>query len=636
MSVIEELEAKIREANEAYWDNNAPTISDSEYDRLVEALRKLDPNNKLVNHIGKPVSDGRKIKLWEPHLSLNKVYSQQELINWIGKVARSPDEKLMVSPKYDGITCIQQCDELVGRGDGYEGQSITHLAQQIGIIYNFTWNDDAQQFIRTDHIATGILDHADDKETCTGELCINVSKFAELKAKYPEVFERYKNCRNFIAGFANSKSDSVIANLKNEKGYPVCIGDLVLHRAHEMEVSLKDLEDPRTFKRLETALRDFQGYPTDGLVFRLKDEQYAKSLGETAHHPRGAVALKWSAQQLPGKIKQIEWDVGNERLTPVAILEEPCKFDGHLVSRATLHCAQWLQEHHAGIGSKIIVEYAGGVIPKVVDVTYDEDVKVAVPDKCPYCDGEVKMSGKYLVCTNSNCTGRIVNQILHGLEVFGLKGVGPALAHKAVTEFYITSIIDWMETFSSRDQVVVDQLKSKGFKDHEILVLTRCAETLVAGVTAEQLLMSLCIPKCGREFAHTVETQCGGIEHLPDTGVRDIIASKCNSDAVENFVNWWDLNREQFAFYTSMFKIIKPMELSTSVNGVVCFTGAGPKPRKQLMQTAIDLGYRPTENINEATILVCEDPAGSSSKLNKARSKGIKIVAYDEFFKSGS
>lgn len=408
-----------------------------------------------------------------------------------------------------------------------------------------------------------------------------------------------------------------------------------MHRAYEEEIALKDLEDPRTLQRLERILRDFQGYPTDGMVFRLKDEPYAESLGMTAHHPRGAIALKWTAQQLPGKIKKIEWDVGNERLTPVAILEEPCKFPGHLVQRATLHCAQWVREHHAGVGSNVIVEYAGGVIPKVVDVTFDENVKVEIPQSCPYCGGKLEWVGKYLICTGSDCTGRIVNQILHGLEVFGLKGVGPALANKAVTELYLSNIMEWIEELGSRSPEIVDLLRKKGFTDHEILLLTRCAEVTEDGVTPEQLLMSVCIPHCGREFCRTIEEKCGGIQSLleivPCDAMYDVIVHACHLDAVTAFMIWMENNKEAFKEYMSLFKIVKPANQS-SYKGVVCMTGAGPRPRKQLEKELLEKGYCPTENISEATLLICEDPSGSSSKLKKARARRLPIYGYDYFF----
>ena len=637
MTVKQTLEQKIREANDAYWSLNNPVISDADYDKLVESLRKLDPKNPLLTEIGKAPIGGIKVDLWVPHLSLGKTYNQNELIAWAKKVARSPDERLMVSPKYDGVTVVQQGDTLVGRGNGYVGQSMTHLANQIGIIYKFSWNDEAQQFFKEGYAISGILDHADEKETCTGELCIPMKKFTELKETYPEVFKEYKNCRNFIAGFANSKSDSVLANLRTKKGSIIHIGDFVCHRAYEEEISVKDLEDPRTLQRLERILRDFQGYPTDGLVFRLKDEKYASSLGETAHHPRGAIALKWTAQQLPGVIKSVEWDIGNERLTPVAILEEPLPFDdgGHTVNRATLHCAKWIQEHHAGVGSKVIVEYAGGVIPKVVDVTFDEKVQVELPKSCPYCGGRLEMYDSDRVCTGDNCTGKIVNKILHGLEVFGLKGVGPALANKVVTELYISNIMEWMTELGSRSQVNIDLLRKKGFTDNEILILTRCAETTEAGVTPIQLLMSVCIPKCGRAFAQTIEEKCGGIEHLiqivPCDAMYDKIVHACNLSSTTNFMVWMENHKEEFVDYMSLFKIVHPDTIK-SYRGVICMTGAGPRPRKQLEQELLQMGYRPTENINEATMLICEDPSGSSSKLKKALKRRIPIQSYENFF----
>lgn len=636
MTVIDTLVEKIRRANHQYWVENNPEISDAEYDRLVENLRKLDPKNPILLEIGQPKIVGEKIKLVKPLLSLGKTYTRDELFAWMKKVARSEQEVFMCSPKYDGCTCCQQGDVVVGRGDGYEGQSMTHLARQITSISKFTWNEESGLFEHDRYGLSALLDHADVNDYMVGELVISEQKFAELKEKYPGVFLNYKNCRNFISGFSNSKSDSVIANLQDDRGYPVYVGEFVAHRAYEVPVTLKEFENPRTLERLERILRDFQGYPTDGLVFRLRDEDYANSLGSTAHHPRGAIALKWTAMQLPAVIKKIDWDIGNERLTPVAVLEEPCLFPGHTVNRATLHCGKWMLDHNAGPGAKVVVEYAGGVIPKVVRVEHDENVKLEMPKSCPFCGALLELYDSYLICTGDECPGKATNKILHGLEVFGLKGVGPVLASKAISELYLTNIMVWMRELGSRSQANIDLLRKKGFTDHEILVLTRCAETTEAGVTPVQLLMSICIPKCGREFAETIEHKCGGILRLINfAAVDDMyneIVGKCNLDAVTNFMVWMENHREEFVDYVSMFKIIHP-EAVAATNGVVCFTGSGPRPRKQLEKDAVAMGYRPTENISEATILVCEDPNGSSSKLKKARAKGTTIMSYEEFFK---
>ena len=640
MTVKEDLEARIRQANKEYWQENNPSISDSEYDRLVEQLRKLDPKNPVLNEIGKPKYTGEeKVKLWHPHLSLGKTYNRDQLIDWAKKVSRSPDEKLMVSPKYDGVTIVQQGDMVVGRGDGYVGQNITHQSHHISYVSNIAWNNKSDRFDIDKFGLVGILDHAAEDEEMTGELVITEERFARLKEEFPDVFKDYKNCRNFIAGFANSKKDSRIYDLKNKKGYFVTIGDFVAHRAYEVEIAAKDLENPQTLQKLERTLRDFQGYPTDGLVFRLKDEKYAESLGVTAHHPRGAIALKWSAHQLSGVIDHIEWEVGQERVTPTAVLSEPLQFPGHMVQRATLHCAKWVEEHHACKGSKIVVEYAGGVIPKVVDVTYDDSLKLDIPQSCPACGGKLEWDNRYLICTEKHCTGKIANRILKGLDVFGIKGIGPALINKVVSELYVDSIMMFFREFGSRHPYNVDFLRKKGFTNHEILLLTRIEEVQALGATPVQMLMSVCIPKCGREFCETIERKCGGILNLINMsyadGMRDKIVNVCHLDAVTEFTRWMDENFEEFLDYVQMFKLITQDEVDESkLRGIVCFTGSGPRPRHELQQWAKEHNWSVSDTVGRCTVLVCEDPNGNSSKLKKARERGIKIISYHEFLKS--
>ena len=95
-------------------------------------------------------------------------------------------------------------------------------------------------------------------------------------------------------------------------------------------------------------------------------------------------------------------------------------------------------------------------------------------------------------------------------------------------------------------------------------------------------------------------------------------------------MQWMEDNRERFQNYVKMFNIIKERPISVS-KGVVCFTGAGPKPRHEMSSIAISKGYQVTENANQCTILVAADPNGSSSKLKKARSSGIRIISYEDF-----
>ena len=233
--------------------------------------------------------------------------------------------------------------------------------------------------------------------------------------------------------------------------------------------------------------------------------------------------------------------------------------------------------------------------------------------------------------------GKIATKIVRGLSVLGLKGCGPKLVTKAVKEFYIRDIIDWVNTFGSRDQHVLDLLKQKDFKPNEIKNLTSITSVLHDGSTITNILASVCIPKCNTEFVNKVENECGGIQHLmqicPVDRMYDEIVNKCKADAVRNFMIWIENNHERFMQYMSAFRILSTSN-PTGISGTVCFTGTGPKPRKELQILAMNNGYQVTENANQCTILVAADVGGNSTKLQKAKSKGIKVISYEEFLET--
>ena len=637
---VDKLRAKIRAANDAYWKKSNPIITDTEYDRLVENLRALSPNDPLLTEIGKE-NDGED-KVWhiKPLLSLDKRYSWKEIIGWATKVARSDDEVFCVSPKYDGISIEQQNGRIITRGNGKYGTDITHLASHISVVSWFEYNVDGK--IVDDKMSLyDLLEHDDEDNPTymTGELLVPYWKFDKLKTTYPEVFADYKTPRNLASGFANSKSDSQIANLMEDNRRSLYVADFVSHRAFEIPVTLRDLKagrkvDQEVMRFINTSSID---YPVDGIVLRLSDDAYAQSLGVTQHHPLGSMAFKFTSEQVTVIIKSIDWQIGKQRVSPVANFD-PVKLDGVMVKRATLHNPTWVKVYKVAVGSKVVIERRGGVIPRVMDVINDDpNAKVDIPTVCPACGAKLEKDGLYLKCTNNECTGKISNQIVTGLTFFGLKGAGPSLVTKAVQEFYLRDIMDWAMTFGSRDQTTIDLLKKKGFTDNEIKVLTRITSVMNDGASPENILASVCIPKCSTEFARTIETQCGGIENLlsicPVDRMYDEIVNKCKMDAVTNFMIWIEDNYERFNQYFHMFHLLKTV-VPTESKGTVCFTGAGPKPRKELQNIAISHGYQCTENANQATILVAADPTGNSSKLQKARKSGIRVIGYDEFLET--
>lgn len=637
MTRLEELRKRIQEANDAYWKKASPIISDQEYDHLVRDLKTLSPNDPLLSEIGSEEKIGREVVHKEPLLSLDKAYSYAEILTWAKKVARSKDEVFAVSCKYDGMCVELRGGVLSTRGDGVVGRDITALARHIGIITNIDWNTESERFDTNLYGLQGIIDHTEfeDDGSVVGELLVPIKRFNELKQTYPDIFAEYKTPRNLAAGFVNSRPGSAIYDLVSDKG-PVWIAEIVSHKAYSIDVTLQQLIDEDV--DLMKALRDFNGYPSDGICFFLKDQEYFKSLGATHHHPRGAIAWKFSDEQADTIVRSIDWQVGETHVTPVCNFDV-VKLNGVLVKRATAHCAQWLKDRNICVGSHITIERRGGVIPKVVSVINDDpSARCIIPEVCPECETKLIQDGKFISCPNKSCAGKCVNRIIRGLECFGLKGIGPALASRVVHELIIDDIIEWCDQIGSRTEPVFELLRKKGFTNNEISIITQISDVMTSGATPETLLQSVCIQHCGIEFVTTIERECGGILGLLKLAAVDdmynVIVGKCKSNAVTAFMIWMEENRERFEHYLSMFKILPGIHDGADCSGskgIICFTGSGPEPRGALAKLAQSKGYLVTDNVNKCSILVAEDANGNSSKLQKARSRGTKIIDYTSF-----
>lgn len=649
MTLLQDVQRKIRLANKAYWKDNKPIISDTEYDKLVEVLRRLSPNDPLLTEIGtEPLEEDNKVVHKKEMLSLAKFYNWSEIVSWAESVSRSPDEVFCVSPKYDGIS-IEMADCCIStRGKGKVGNNVTHLSPHIAVISSFEKDVEGKFF--NDHINLyDYFQHDDDYYSHSfmrGELMVSHRRFESLQHNYPEIFGEYKTCRNLVAGFANSKLGSSMSNFLDNESRIIYIADLVSHRAYEIPVTLRDLKEGRNVvaEIMQFINAKEVGYPVDGVVIRLADDAYGESLGVTAHHPKSAMAYKFTSETVDVVLRDIEWNVGEEHVSPVAQFD-PVQIDGVMVERATLHNPQWMIDHKVMVGSVLTIERRGGVIPKVIDVKNDPNVKFvsSVPTKCPTCGHPVKWHGKFILCTNPDCEGKCINKLIRGLNVFGIKGVGPALAEKACLLTGAKDIVAWVDWFGYLDDEHINRLLSLEavvndekvrFTKNEVSILTRLANVRTNGVTAQQLLASVCIPKCSTEFVTTVDDDCGGIMQLLNVGAVDdmykYIVENCKLDAVTNFMMWMEQYRERFWDYVQKFKVVSPVK-KPKYDRSVCFTGSGPMPRHKLQEIALTKGYLSTDNSSNCTYLVAADPNGSSSKLKKARAKGVKIISYEEF-----
>lgn len=619
---IAQLEEQISTANDFYWNkqDQGPIIDDFTYDKLVEELKELDPDHPLVTKIAEKTNVGVKVKHVKPMLSLDKVYSWEDLVKWCTKVARSENEMFCFSPKYDGLSLEIVDGRLITRGDGEVGNDITHLAPWIDVRVSFSGvNAMMSSVIRSEHWM---------KTRHVGELLVSFPRFEKLKNSYPE-FAEYKTPRNLAAGFANlSPGNSTLSNLMFA-GRHVPVATWVMHRAKELTLSLKYIAASE--QGIIKKLRNYHKLPCDGIVCRLQDDEYGESLGVTAHHPHNAIALKFKDAEYQTTVKKIVWQVGNKAITPVAEFD-PVDIDGVNVTRATCHNAKFVADNNLAPGSRISIVRRGGVIPKIVKVEKDNSpfIKCKLPTKCPVCGQDAVYEEPDMICLNQTCPGRCTSKILKGLDELGIKGIGPSMVERLVRELHIATIIDFcMEAWDR------DILLAKGFTAHEIHVLMSEIERAVnVGQEDVAIFASLCIPMASRSFAEKVIKYRGDIMSLLEPDPDDLYADLCkipgiNTTAASHVADFIiEGGAELFESYYNLFVHKKPADVG--LRKKYCFTGALPKPRKELEQFVMDAGGYPTDNIRQADYLVSASPTSTSTKMLYARKHSIPIITFEE------
>lgn len=634
---IKELVASIKACNEGYWERSSPIVSDPEYDTMVEELRKLDPENPLLNEIGDEHIDGPKIRHDEPTLSLAKTYEWSKLVDWCKSVARSENELFSFSPKFDGISISVEQGKLVTRGGGAEGTDISHLAPWI--LCRLSWDRTCTESSMHVYLESDLS-----KVRRVGELLIPIDRFAKMRYSYPEL-AKYKTPRNMASGFANTKLGAPILEALQYAGLPVPVCTWVWHRAHEIQYSLKSIvSNPDLHEVLLKKLRNYKKCPTDGIVCRLTDDAYAKSLGSTQHHERGAMALKFTDEEHRTHVLGIEWNVANDAVTPVLLLD-PVIIDGVEVRRATAHNCKFITDNHITPGALVTIVRRGGVIPKVVKVVpavakegepffFNPDIakyKIAMPELpkvCPSCGEQLTYEEPDLVCKNKNCVGRIVSKIIHGLEFLGIKGLGPAIVERLVRELMLDDIISFC-------MVVPDEqlLKAKGFTAREIhLIISEIERVMQSGISDADLFASLCIPQASASFADkciAAGVDLGELDFSNKEMTEKIRTVKgINSTAIANTEKFMSERSGDYLMYWHMFNHERPVDAESRT--WYCFTGALPYPRKELEQWVLDAGGYPTDNIRRADYLVSATPTSMSTKMKYARSHNIPVISFEQ------
>ncbi|MCP4178139.1 MAG: hypothetical protein GY756_10260 [bacterium] len=472
---VEQLVAEIEKNNKLYWEDNAPEISDEEYDLLLQKLEELDPDNSVLAQVGAvKVASMGKVVLNQPMISLDKTYffkdapkGKKSLLTWADENARSRDEVYLIQPKYDGISANYSNNILATRGQGTEDENVTDKVPLIEL-EAFGYKGPLDRPVRGE-----IIIRNDDFKTIYSNVVKNDGK-------------PYKNSRNAVGGIMGLKDISLIQH----QGAKLTLID---YDMISYSVSYKDLgvKWAGILDKIESL-----PYPMDGIVIKLADRQYGKSLGLTAHHPRDQIAFKFSGVRKRTALLDVEWSFGKNNLTPVGKIE-PIEISGVTISNVTLHNISNVEANDWHIGDTVVVERAGDVIPHIVGSEPGEKRVSFIIDKCPSCNSILQRENKELRCINAHCFETNLQRILAAVKNIGIEELGEPNIRKMMTSLKVERLKDIF------DLAITDILKLEGFKEKSASNLYKNIQT-ARDASDYQLIAALNIEGIGQTVAEKI------------------------------------------------------------------------------------------------------------------------------------
>ena len=466
-TAIDDLRALIRQHERKYYIENAPEIPDAEFDGLMKELEKLEassdapiPPDSPTQRVGGGAVLGTRIPHRTPMLSLNNSYDEQELQEFAERVRRLLEDApvaYVTELKIDGLGVSLVYENGIftqglTRGDGEYGEDITDNLRTIRSV--------PLRLFETETPFPPVLE-------VRGEVFIPKDRLNAINVQREVAGEPpFANPRNAAAGSLRLQDASITASRPLDIFiYTLNYAEGVEFTTHTASLEMmkrwglkcnpytdchKSIEVVQNYYEHWVAKRHDLPYETDGVVVKVNEFSHQNELGATSKYPRWAIAYKFNAQQAITTIKDIEVQVGRTGvLTPVAILE-PVTLAGATITNATLHNEQEIQAKDIHIGDRIVLERAGDVIPKIVEVLTGDrtghEKTFEFPDRCPVCDTPVQRTEDEVAvrCVNIACVAQLKRRIAHyaSRNALQIEGLGPATIDQLVDKELVRDVAD--------------------------------------------------------------------------------------------------------------------------------------------------------------------------------------------------
>jgi DNA ligase (NAD+) len=555
---IGKLRDEIRRHEELYYVENAPEISDREYDELLEKLQQLEaahpelitadsPTQRVG---GRPAEGFPEVVHTRPMMSLDNSYNIEELRAFDERCQRLAEGRKLeyvAELKIDGLSLSLQYEDGVlvrgvTRGDGRIGEEVTQNARTIRSV---------PLRLKTKPIDTTL--------EVRGEVFIPRDVFERTNAEREEAGEpRFMNPRNAAAGAIRQLDSRLVARRKldmfvydllvnGRKPFPTHWESLDWLEAAGFRVNphrkkCQTIDEVIDFANEKEALRDDLGYEIDGLVVKVNSTALQDEFGATSKAPRWAIAYKYPARQASTQVLDIFVSVGRTgALTPVALLE-PVFLAGTTVARATLHNEDEIQRLGLKIGDWVVMEKGGDVIPKVLSVITSKrtgkETDFEMPSRCPVCDGLISRPEGEVVarCVAADCRAQLMGRLLHfaSRRAMRIEGLGDVLAEQLVSEKLVKDVGD-LYSLTLEQVAALPRMAKKS------------AGNLLAQIEASKsrdlanLIFALGIRHVGERTAGILAHELGSLEKLTNATVEELDAiPEIGLTVAESVHDWFD------------------------------------------------------------------------------------------------
>ena len=671
---IARLSAEIRAHDARYYQQDAPSISDAQYDALrqqLEALEAAHPElvqaDSPTQTVGAAVAEGfGKVTHRVPMLSLANAFSREDVEDFIARVRRFlelPEDAnvaLVCEPKIDGLSFSARFEhgklmQAATRGDGTVGEDITANIRAV------------QGFPTT-------LQGAPDVLEVRGEVYMRKDDFAALNAAQEAAGKKiFANPRNAAVGSLR-QLDAAITAQRKLSYFVYSWGELSTPLADTQHGSLSYLAglgfhtNPRTVlcESSDELVAHYEAtqversalpYDIDGMVYKVNRLDWQRRLGQVARAPRWAIAHKFPAEQAVTRIEGIDIQVGRTgALTPVARLA-PVNVGGVLVSNATLHNADEIARLDARVGDHVVIQRAGDVIPQVVSVRTDMPRGTEAymfPTECPACGSHaMREEGEVVVrCTGGLvCPAQALERLRHFVsrDAMDIEGLGEKQIETFLREGLIQSPAD-IFTLEVRDAQSLARLKNReGWGEKSALKLFAAIDA-ARGQSLPRFIFALGIRHIGEETAKLIarhymslaawleamralaagdaatRAELGSIDGIGDTVLNTLSAFFAEVH-----------NQQMLDALVAQLRIpdYQPVVRQDSVvaGKTVVFTGTLARlGRKEAKAHAESLGAKVAGSVSKKTDYVIAG-ADAGSKLKNAQALGVNVLSEDAWIK---